>query len=222
MHPRGHISRSDPENFIRHIANLREELKRKDPYILALNTGCPFERNGKDRGRFQFKYWYQLTYLEYPDGVAYDASKKEALVPIHQAILLYYFNKANGVPLSSRWVSFSELPDGRFYVQAFQGYTGDVLAHHFRDDIMRFEAAARRLQGEAMHIGSLAFMFQILPFVPLLVVFWQGDEDFPSKYQILFDASAKHYLPTDGYAILGSMLTHKLTQPQNPMYAGNE
>jgi len=44
----------------------------------------------------------------------------------------------------------------------------------------------------------------------LLAVYWQGDEDFPSTCQVLFDASASHYLPTDAYAILGSTLTRRL------------
>ncbi len=201
---------SDPQNFTRRIAALRESLARKDAYILVQNTGTTYESVDQNQGRFHLSYWHKPVYLEYPDGVAFDAEKREALTPIHQALLLYYFNTANGVKLSSKWVSFSELPEGRFYVQAFQGYTGEVLAHYFKDDKGRFEAAAQRLHGERMQLGSLAFMFQILPLVPLLVIFWQGDEDFPSKYQILFDASARHYLPLDGYAILGSMLTQKL------------
>jgi hypothetical protein len=43
------------------------------------------------------------------------------------------------------------------------------------------------------------------------VVTWEGDEDFPSTYQILFDAAVSHHLPTDACAILGSILTHRLT-----------
>jgi hypothetical protein len=41
-------------------------------------------------------------------------------------------------------------------------------------------------------------------------VYWQGDEDFDASCQVLFDASARHYLPTDAYAILGSTLTRML------------
>jgi hypothetical protein len=43
-----------------------------------------------------------------------------------------------------------------------------------------------------------------------MVTYWLGDEDFPSSCKILFDASASHYLPIDGSAILGSMLVRKL------------
>jgi hypothetical protein len=43
-----------------------------------------------------------------------------------------------------------------------------------------------------------------------MVAYWLGDEDFPSTCQILFDAAAGHYLPSDAYAILGSTLTRRL------------
>jgi hypothetical protein len=41
-------------------------------------------------------------------------------------------------------------------------------------------------------------------------VYWQGDEDFPSTCQLLFDASVSRCLPTDACAVLGSALTRML------------
>ena len=78
-----------------------------------------------------------------------------------------------------------------------------------------FEQAASRLDSVSKPSGSqvpgdAALEFQILPKVSILVVFWLGDEDFPSTFQILFDAATSHFLPTDVCAIVGSMLTRKL------------
>ncbi|MFN2105113.1 MAG: DUF3786 domain-containing protein [Candidatus Promineifilaceae bacterium] len=46
----------------------------------------------------------------------------------------------------------------------------------------------------------------------MAAVCWLGDEDFPTSYRILFDRSIEHHLPTDACAILGSMLTTRLTK----------
>jgi hypothetical protein len=46
--------------------------------------------------------------------------------------------------------------------------------------------------------------------IRLACALWPGDEDFPSKASILFDASASHYMPTDGLALLGSGLARRL------------
>ena len=59
-------------------------------------------------------------------------------------------------------------------------------------------------------------MIQAFPNLPMLVTYWLGDEDFPSSCKILFDSSATHYLPIDGCAIAGRLLTQKLRCLKSP------
>ena len=159
--------------------------------------------------------WGNEVCLSYP-GLSHSArTAAPAGTSVDLVMLLYYFNTSDGTAITGRWISFSELPDGKFYNQAFQGYTGQRLARSFHDDLATFEHIAESLSGTPFPIGSAAFTFKVLPLVSLLVVFWQGDDDFPSSFQILFDASASNYLPTDAYAILGSMLTSRLIKAKN-------
>jgi hypothetical protein len=118
--------------------------------------------------------------------------------------------------MAASWIAFSELPDGRFYNQAFQGYTGRELVKTFGNDLDAFEGAASKAGGEKRFpmagapLGDSAFAYHALPRVPLMVVYWLGDEDFPPNSQILFDAAVSHHIPTDACAILGSTLTRRL------------
>ncbi len=148
--------------------------------------------------------------VAYPAWTAHKAASDQAVSPIDLALLLYYFKTADGVPLSGRWVSFADLPDGRFYNQAFQGYSGAELARAFQADLPAFERAALSLGGEPAGLGDASFSFQALPRAPLCAVYWRGDEEFPNSAQLLFDASASHYLTTNSYAVLGSTLTRRL------------
>jgi hypothetical protein len=50
----------------------------------------------------------------------------------------------------------------------------------------------------------------VLPRVWLAVVLHLADEEFPASANVLFDASASHYLPTEDLAVLGGMLTGRL------------
>ncbi len=153
--------------------------------------------------------------ISFPDFIIKDQKTGQILPDLMQAIILYYFHTADEVQPTGTWISFSELPDGRFYNHAFQGYTGRKLAQIYKDDRAAFQLAASKLNflkefSWSQFPGDAAFEFQVLPKVSLLVVFWQGDEDFPSSFQILFDASIHHFLPTYVCAIIGSMLTHEL------------
>jgi hypothetical protein len=192
------------------IAELRQALVACDPIRLAADTGSDWHPQDDTGGDFQLLLWKQPVQVAYPAWTAHKVASDQAVSSIDLALLLYYFKTADGVPLSGRWVSFADLPDGRFYNQAFQGYTGKQLARLFQDDRVAFEQAAQALGGIRQPLGDASFAFQALPRVPLLAVYWQGDEDFPSTCQVLFDAAASHYLPTDAYAILGSTLTRRL------------
>jgi len=59
-------------------------------------------------------------------------------------------------------------------------------------------------------MGDASYTFRALPQLPVAVVWWAGDDEFPAKASVLFDETSSHYLPTDGLAILGRMLCRKL------------
>lgn len=198
------------DHLLARVNELRAGLRNADPSTLAVHTGTSYNPLDPGNGEFHLQVWGREVTIPFPELNAKDTQTRKELAIALQALILYYFRTADGTPAANRWISFSELPDGRFYNQAFQGYTGKKLARSFQGDINDFEDAAQKLGGVRHSFGDAAFTFQVLPRVPLMVVFWQGDEDFPSSCQILFDASTANYLPTDACAIAGSTLTHQL------------
>ncbi|MFA4965898.1 MAG: DUF3786 domain-containing protein, partial [Thermoleophilia bacterium] len=76
----------------------------------------------------------------------------------------------------------------------------------------RFAQAAAALGGEALGLADASFRFQALPRVPVAVLLWAGDEEFPARAQLLFDAAAGHYLPAEDLAGLGGWLVGQLTR----------
>ena len=198
------------EQLAERVDELRAEARKKNtPELLAVNSGatCLIK---KGTAEIQLSLFGRQVRIPFPELMAGDMQTGDPLPVSTQALLLYYLNTADGTPLEGRWVAFASLPGGRFYAQAFQGYSGDELAGHFGNNLEKFEQAARKLDGMSITYGDVGFVFYALPRVMLAVVAYRGDEDFPPSYRILFDASAGHYLPVDVCAILGSILTHKL------------
>jgi hypothetical protein len=203
--------KEDAEDFLsQRVAELRHELAAANPRRLAANTGSSYQSLGENRGEFTLPIWGRSVAVSYPDYVARYRGADELLDTFSMALLAYYFHTADGTSTNGSWIAFSELPDGRFYAQAFQGYTGARLAGAFGNDLDALERAAASIGGRPVTFGDRAFSFQVLPYVPLLVTCWLGDEDFPSSYRILFDAAAGHHLTTDACAVVGSTLTRRL------------
>lgn len=193
------------------IAQAREELRRRDPRIIANNSGAVYEELEEGQGRFQVHFFGRPYTVTWPELAVLDPAGQSCSNPV-QAALLQYLVLADGTPLAQHWVSLRELPNGAFYERAFQGYSGDLLARHFQNNLEGFCQAARRLGGEPLDLGDAAFRFWALPRIPLAVVYWSGGDEFPASAQVLFDASAGHYHHLEMLAHLGAMICDRLIQ----------
>ena len=190
-------------------------LRERNPRDLASLTGAVFEND-----TFTLQLWGKEVLIHHPGFTTQDPASGEQLNPLDEAILAYYFSISDGAGLSGEWIAFTELPDGQFYTQAFQGYSGNKLVIEFGNDEAAFRAAAEHLGGLQVSFGDIAYQFRVLPMVSMLVVCWLGDEDFPPSYRILFDSNPPHHLTTDAAAILGSLLTGRLIKTHHTLVTG--
>lgn len=194
------------ESMLRRMDSLREELRPRSPQIVAEHCGGKME--GAD---IHLTYWGQPVVVSWLDLEARWLADGEPCSTFDTAMLLYYLHTADGAPLADRWISFRELPGGGFYHQAFQGYSGDELASALGEDPDSFDLAARALKGWPLPaLAQHAFAFLPLPRIRMAAVLWLGDDEFPSRASVLFDADASHYMTTDGLALLGAGLTRRL------------
>lgn len=192
------------------VEDMREKLDHVKPGKLVLRSGCEQDADGNYRLTFLWK-----EYVVSSDDFAVRQADTDKEVPsFFQSLILTYLATANGTTPSSRWVSFRELPDGMFYVQAFQGYSGNRLLRELQGGIESFRRAAEALGGEPLEIGDAGYAFTVLPRIHLAIVYWEGDEEFPvqfpSQAQVLFEDTVSNYMSTDGLAILGSQLVGKV------------
>jgi hypothetical protein len=195
--------------FAGKISELRNEFGLLPAIILAEHSGCAFFPISAESGEFRFDFFGKPIIVTYPDGIIF-SDKREAISEFQQLMLFYYFLTADGVEPTGKFISFADLPDGRIYAVAYQGYTGHELVQCFGENIEAIKSACEAQMGRPIQLADAAFNFLVFPKITIQLVYWLGDEDFPSSCQILFEARARHYLPIDACAMLGSMLTKKL------------
>lgn len=199
------------ESMLRQLDRLRKSIQASTPEIIADRCGGSYD--GSNLGLI---FWGDRVTLSWPDLKACHLPDGTACSTFDSAMLLYYLVTADGAPMADRWIAFRELPDGAFYHQAFQGYSGNVIARTFSKDMEAFDRASRALDGVSLHaLAPLAFAFQPLPRVRLACALWPGDDEFPTRASVLFDAAASHYMPTDGLALLGAGLARRLIRSAN-------
>lgn len=189
------------------VEEAKEVLQQRRPSKLMMYSGCQQDANGDFRLRF---FWedYVISVNNFTVRRAKDGEEPSSFV---QSLILSYLVTADGTTPSRRWIGFRELPEGMFYVQAFRGYTGIRLARQMEGGIEAFRRAAETLDSKPLEeIGDAGYVFTLLPRIHVAVVYWRGDEEFPSQARVLFEDTAAHYMSTDGLAILGSHLVGRI------------
>jgi hypothetical protein len=192
----------------------RELARGLDPAAAAKRCGARFEA-GADGGDGLFK----LPFLGEDAAIRFpqlDFTSDSPLPPHVQALLVYHLATSDGSRPTGDWRAFSDLPDGRFYSRAFQGYTGDALVRRLAGDSTGVSDAVTLLGGRALLPDELAtnadtaWIVEALPRVPVAILWWDADDEFPARAELLFDQTAPSHLPTDGCAVLGSWLITRL------------
>jgi len=197
-------------SLAKQLQETRDALRARDPAEIALRSGTACEVVAGET-RVAVTFWGRRYVVSWPELSVRGNGAEDCPEPV-QSPILQYLMFADGAPLENTWVSLRNLPHGSFYEQAFQSYSGNLLARTFRRDLEGFRAAAAKLGGESLAMGDAAFRFWALPRIPLAVVFWSGGEEFPDSAQVLFDKSAGHYQHLEMLAHLGAMICERIVQ----------
>ena len=121
-----------------------------------------------------------------------------------------YLLFAQDIPPSGKLLPPERLPEGQFFFRGIHELPVGKLAERFGDDPKAFLAAGRRLGAEAEGYGDASFAWRALPRVPITLILWKGDDEFPPRASILFDASAHRHMALDGLGALASLAIKRL------------
>ena len=207
------MTRSQQEGYLAALNQAVQRLQKLDPYQAAYMAGCDYRAEGAE-GRFTVPFFGQEHAVTFPKIGVLNASGAEADIT-SRLLILHYLIHADGVLPADQWIAFRELPDGRIYDAAFQKRSPIRLVQTYGTDARGFEAAALSLRGERIQFGDSAYRFRLLPRLAMAVILYLGDEEFAPRVNVLFDAAAGHYLPTEDLAVLGGMLAGRLIKAGN-------
>lgn len=185
----------------------KEQFARGNPDIMAKLSGAKYEYQKKE---FYLTYFNQLYKISYPDGVIVCPHDPTVLPLDEQALILQYLTQATGEKLSGTWISYAELPYGMLHNRPFQTEAVVPLADTFGGQPGILLRLARRLGGLEIGIGDVGVVIYVFPRLPVAVILWTADEEFPARANMVFDSSAPGYLTTAALYVLGSVVTRRL------------
>ena len=199
--------RSDaPINYEEVYQGLVGRLVRADYRHAMLHLGA------RDAGENVLVNSFGRDCLVGPGGViAADGGPLDFTVRI---VLAYYILHGGRGEVSGRWAAYRDFKDGSFFHAAFAQIVETKIATAFSERLPDLKRTAAALGGQYLEAGlggDLCFGFPALPRVPLALVYYDTDEEFPSSARVLFDATAPAFLDMECLAVLGLILADQLT-----------
>lgn len=120
------------------------------------------------------------------------------------SVLLYYLlSNGRGDPENS-YVLFESIPRMISGLGFQNRMMSRPLEEKFGNDYMKFSKAAVNLGGveEESRMGKHVWKFDILPKIPLKIVFYEADDEFPTNIQIMLDKTAIQFLEFECLAFM--------------------
>jgi hypothetical protein len=115
-------------------------------------------------------------------------------------------------PHERDWVSYRDLRDSGPLTLYFLNDVERAIADHFTGRLDALNEAGKSLGGYPPNIQvshDLSMQFDVLPRVPVILLFNDADDEFPARASVLFERRSESYLDPECLAMAGRLLfTH--------------
>lgn len=195
-----------PSSSEQALRNLLSELAAADFGELAAASGAEYRPDEEEGLRVRFLD--QEYVVTRSDVTARASDPPNVWVKI---LILIYLTRADGRSVTGEWVGFRDLPNTVSKAQTFDACAARIAAG-FAADEAALEPAVAAVGGRAVERGPAdrAYRLDVLPRVPMLLLFWRSEEEFPARVTLLLDRSALGYLDQEALVFAGEALAGRL------------
>jgi len=108
-----------------------------------------------------------------------------------------YLTSAMDIPLTGRLVQPGNLKGGDIFFKGTHVLPLDKLALKYGHDKAGFLKRGSDLGGIQMNYGDASVKLFPFPRLPVVIILWQEDDEFPPRADILFDSTCEFHLALD-------------------------
>lgn len=202
------VDKKHGECYQKGFLHSRKNFASKNPAEMASNSGAVYR---PELSIITLQSLRQSIDVHFPDGkVVFSDSDLSPVWP-WQLIILNYLYRADNTAVSNRLISYRELEGGGLFFPTFVRYSIEPLTRAFSNQPPeQIERACFKLADNIERKNCISAVFSFLPRFPVTVQIWPPDEEVGGSTNILFDASANHYLHTEDISAVGDMVSYFL------------
>jgi len=186
------------------------ELAEKIPEDVCRGTLCSYDA---EKRSYTVSIWGD-EYLISPHEnlIRRITDNQPAPGEIFYFFILHYLLHSRKSQIKNQWISEKEIPGGDLFFTVSHEIPTYLISERYGNDIDGFKRRCAQLQGIPLDMADASYSFNITPLIPVAVLFWDGDEDFPPESKLLFDKSIAVLLAPDIIMALAFEVCSRLVQ----------
>ncbi len=175
--------------------------------LITKLSECDFHESSERLGLEYVDGAVQVSFLKREYRITIDGVEPLDGQPVNVnngSVLLYYLlSKGQGDPENS-YIPFASIPRMISGLPVQSRLMNTPLERYFGNDYVKFSEVAVKLGGieEEPQVGKHLWRFGVLPKIPLKIVFYEADDDFPVDIQIMLDKTALQFLEFECLAFM--------------------
>ncbi len=174
---------------------LFKDLADLNPEDVCRRALCDYDSN---IGKYSLSVWGE-SYFVYPFDLKIDRITKSLPTPndFFGIFIVNYLLQSKAIETSNEWISEKDIPGGTTFFRGPHEIPTRLIASRYSSDIQSFKNTCNKFGGKPFDMADAAFVFNITPRIPVAVLFWDGDDEFPAEAKVLFDRSIIKQLASD-------------------------
>ena len=182
------------------------------PDQICARTGLSFD---PVRSVFLFRLMGEDLAVEYPEFAVKTKDGKPWKAGYQSILFIRYLCEGKYAPGTGRQLSYPQLPWGPTYADNFNGRVIRRFLGIFGKEIQLFRRVMEEtpaLKAEPVEKCDAGYRFEFINGIYISVLLWEGDDEFPSSAQVLFDDNMKYAFTAEDVAVAMEIMVGRLKQ----------
>jgi len=170
------------------------ELAGRDPLDVVQRTRCRYDAT---QHSFTLPVWNTVCTV-HPGSCQVKWSAETE--PLHEYLALFAVHcllTGRDVEPAGRWISEKDMPGGATFFRGPHTIPTQLIAAGAGNSLETFRNLCLACGGTALELADAAYWFAITDRIPVAVLYWLGDEEFPAEAKLLFDSTLPSHFALD-------------------------
>ena len=174
---------------------LFKDLAAADPIDVCHRAQCDYDEKNR---MYTVSVWGE-DYCIYPFDTKLERIAGNLPVPSDYfgIFIINYLLQSKAIEPSVEWISEKDIPGGTTFFRGPHEIPTRLITSRYSSDIPAFKDTCTTFGGKPLDMAEASYFFDITPRIPIAVLFWDGDDEFPAEAKVLFDKTIIKQLALD-------------------------